>query len=62
MHLTKLRSRSLLNSQLIKKNYLQNSVFLDLMVIKQEKVSYTLQKATEKATSKVVKSWLIRRI
>lgn len=46
---------------LARKDYLQISTFLDLVIVKQEEVPYALQKkATERATSKMVRSWLAR--
>ena len=48
------------SSQLVIKNYLQISAFLDPVVMKQEEISYALQKATGEATSKVVRRQLAK--
>ena len=59
MRLIKLRLSSLFDAQLTKKNYLQISAFLDLMIIEQEEVFHTIQKKTiGKAMSKVIKKRL----
>ena len=55
------RLNSLLDGQLTRKNYLQISGFLDLVLVEQEKVPHTLQKATKRATKKVVKKQLVER-
>ena len=54
--------KPLLDCWLVKKNYLQISAFLDLVVVKRKKVPHILQKkAIGKVTSKMMKSWLAGR-
>ena len=61
MCFTKLRLSSLLDGRLARKNYLQISVFLNPIVIEQEKVPHALWKTTGEATSKVVRRRLTGR-
>ena len=49
-------------SRLARKDYLQISVFLNLIIVKQEEVTYVLQKkAIRGAINKVMRSWLAGR-
>ena len=62
MRLTKPRSSSSLDGRLARKDYLQISAFLDLVVVEREEVPHALQKkATGGATSEVVRSRLAGR-
>ena len=49
---------SLLDSQLTRKNYLQISIFLDLVVVEQEKVFHALRENIIEILNKLVRRWL----
>ena len=57
MRFIKLRPSSLLDSQLVRKNYIQISIFSDPIIVKGEKVFCILKKkAIKGAISKVMRS------